>query len=83
LLLQRLLQIGYSNLIVDWQDLHTLETRDVDQHTTRHQSADLLHTHLGEATAGRDLVHLDAVVEQPIDRLMGEAIELRTDLTDL
>src|SRR5262249_21569220 len=83
LLLQRLLQIGYSNLVVDWQDLHTLETRDVDQHTTRHQGADLLHTHLGEAAAARDLVHLDAVIEQPIDRLMGEAIELRTDLTDL
>jgi hypothetical protein len=66
LLLQGLLQIGYSNLVVDRQDLHTLETRDVDQHTTRHQSADLLHTHLGETTAGRDLVHLHAVVEQPI-----------------
>src|SRR5262249_16435942 len=43
----------------------------------------LLHTHLGEATAGRDLVHLDTVVEQPIHRLMGEAIELSTDFANL
>jgi hypothetical protein len=83
LLLQRLLQIGDGNLIVDRQDLHTLETRDVDQHTPRHQGADLLHTHLGEAAAARDLVHLHAVVEQPIHRLMGEALELGADLADL
>src|SRR5262245_17601447 len=83
LLLQRLFQIGDCNLVVDRQDLHTLETRDVDQHPTRHQGADLLHAHLGEAAAARNLVHLHAVVEQPIDCLMGEAVELRADLTDL
>src|SRR5215472_1630943 len=83
LLLQRLLQVGYGNLVVDWQNIDTLEARDVDKHATRHQGADLLHPHLGEAAAARDVVHLHAVVEQPVERLMGEPIELRSDLADL
>ena len=81
--LQRLLQIRYRDLVVVGQHVGAFERGDVDQHAARDERADVLDAQLREARPGRDLVELEAVVEAVLDRLVGEAVELRAHLADL
>src|SRR5262249_23683807 len=80
--LKRLLEVLHGYLVLVVQDVYALEPGHVDQDPARHQRADLLDAQLGEARARGDLVGLEAVVVAVLDRLVGEAVELRADLPD-
>jgi hypothetical protein len=54
--LQRLLQVLHGDLVRVAEHVHALERRHVDEHTARHQGADLLDAELAEAGARRDVV---------------------------
>jgi len=60
-----------------------LGSRHVDQHASSNNRSNLLNAELVEAGAGRDLVHLEAVIKTVAMRLVGEAVELGADLPEL
>src|SRR5213594_3514225 len=80
--LERLLQIGYRDLVGVAEHLHAFERRDVEHHAAREERRRVLHPELGEARARCDLTSLEAVVVRIAVGLMREAVELRADLAD-
>ncbi len=72
-----------GDLVAVAEHLDSLEAGDVDQHAAGDEGRGVLDAELGEATARRDLLGLEAVVVTVAVSLVPEPVELRADLTDL
>src|SRR5215831_4568811 len=73
----------YRDLIVVTEHVDALEVGNVDQRAARDKGRNVLHSKLGEAGTRGDLLGLEAVVVTVSMCLMGEAVELGADLSDL
>jgi len=83
LLLDRAFEVLDGDLVSVAQDGDALVAGNVDQYAAGHQHADLLDAELGEAVARRDVLGLEAIVVHVVVGLVGEAVELRADLSHL
>src|SRR5438093_12740807 len=83
LLLDRAFEILDRDLVIVTQHRDAFVAGDVDEHTARDQRADVLDAELVEAGAGDDVAGLEAIVVAAGVALVGEAVELSADLTDL